>query len=47
MSNLFSGVTIYAQKWEVKDEVALDAVSIQILGRPGDKDIMRAKINAL
>jgi hypothetical protein len=25
MSNLFSGVTIYAQKWEVKDEVALDA----------------------
>lgn len=98
MSNLFSGVTIYAQKWKVKDEVALDAedkalfssakvvssdfgksvcfflkaggqqyipmsnqgeqlavgdtvnldaVSIQILGRPGDKDIMRAKINAL
>lgn len=98
MSNLFSGLTIYAQKWEVKDEVALDAedkakftsakvvssdfgksvcfflkgggqhyipmsnqgeqlavgdsvnldaISIQILGRPGDKDIMRAKINAI
>ena len=98
MSNIFGGLTIYALKWEVKDEVALDAedkaqfssakvvssdfgksvcfflkgggqqyipmsnqgeqlavgdsvnldaVTIQILGRPGDKDIMRAKINAL
>ena len=25
MSNIFGGLTIYAQKWEVKDEVALDA----------------------
>lgn len=98
MSNIFGGVTIYNNKWQVKDEVALDAedkamfssakvvssefgksvcfflngggcqyipmsnqgeqlavgdsvnldaVSIQVLTRPGDKDIMRAKINAL
>ena len=31
----------------VGDSVNLDAISIQILGRPGDKDIMRAKINAI
>lgn len=99
MSNIFSGVQIYGEPWEVKaevnldaedkamfssakvvssdygksvcfflkggkgtqfipmsnqgvqlavgDEVNLDAVTIQVLGRSGEKDIMRAKINAI
>ena len=99
MSNIFSGVQIYGEKWQVKDEVALDAedkalfssakvvssdygksvcfflkngkgtqfipmsnqgeqlaigdnvnldkVTIQILGRSGQEDIMRVKINAI
>lgn len=97
MSNIFSGIQIYGEKWEVKNEVALDAedkamfssakvvssdfgksvcfflkggrgtqfiplsnqgkqlaigdsvnldnVTIQVLGRTGEKDIMRVKVN--
>lgn len=97
MSNIFSGVPVYGEKWQLKNEVALDAedkamfecakvvssdfgksvcfflkggkgtqfipmsnqgtqlsigesvnldaVTIQVLGRTGEKDIMRVKIN--
>jgi hypothetical protein len=98
MSNIFSGIQIYGEKWQVKNEVALDAedkamfegakvvssdfgksvcfflkggkgtqfipmsnqaeqlavgesvnldaITIKVLGRTGERHIMRAKINA-
>ena len=97
MSNIFSGVQIYGEKWQVKDEIVLDAedkamfnaakvvssdfgksvcfflkggkgtqfipmsnqgtqlnvgddvnldrVTVQVLGRTGEKDILRVKID--
>ena len=99
MSNIFSGVPVYGEKWQLINEVSLDAedkaqfssakvvssdfgksvcfflkggrgtqfipmssqgeqlavgadvnldaVTIQVLGRTGEKNIMRVKINAL